>query len=133
MDGPRFVVRQEVHHAGLSRQRQFPDFIEKQRSAFGGFEQTAAGAAHAVAVAEQFLFDQRLRYGGTVDGDQRRPAAAAAGVQRPGDQFLARSEFSGDQDRSARGGDLADPDLEIAHGIARTDHGELFSAAGDGV
>ena len=84
-------------------------------------------------MAEQFLFDQRCRYGGTVDGDQRRPVAAAGGVQGPGNQFLAGSEFAFDQDGCVRWGDLADLILEVAHGVARTDDRKRLSLAGLGV
>ena len=54
-------------------------------------------------MAEQFAFEQVLRDGRAIDGDEGRGGAGAALVQALGQQFLARSARSQQHDRRAGG------------------------------
>ncbi len=89
---------------GLQFEGHFADFIEKKSSAVGFFK--APGAAlggsgkRALFMAEEFAFDQVLRKGGAVHGNEWAGGAIAFFVNKTGQDFLARSAFALDQYRN---------------------------------
>ena len=85
----------------------------------GGVKQTTTSGG--AAVTEQLRFDQRRRSRGAVQGDERRPAALAGGVQCPRHQFLAGAGFAFDEHRQIGLGRGGDAGAEGAHRIARAD------------
>src|SRR5439155_23976196 len=92
--------------------RQIADFVEEQGAARRLLEQPAPRRVRAgkgaLLVPEQLALENPLGERGAVDREIRTVGAAAALVQRAGDQLLARAAFAGDEDRRLRGGDLRD-------------------------
>ena len=69
----------------------------------------------APRVAEQLGFQQRLRQGRAVDGDERRVRARRVRVDRARDQLLAGPGFAFDQHRRRRGGHARDQLVHLQH------------------
>ena len=88
---------------GLQVQRQFAQFVEKQRTAVGLFKQAAAarpGAGKCTClVAEQFGLHQFMRNRSAIHLHQRRVGAAAAVVQDARRQAFAGAGFATDEQR----------------------------------
>ncbi len=105
-DAVVFAVGKHAQQAHLQVRRHVADLVEEQRAAFGLLEAAAARALRAgectALVAEQFGFQQVLRYRRGVDRDERRRGARAVPVQRARDQLLAGARFAGDQHRRVR-------------------------------
>ena len=63
----------------MQRGRQKTDFVEEQRAAVRGLEESGLGLARigerAALIAEELCFEQCLGDGGAVDGDERTIAA----------------------------------------------------------
>jgi hypothetical protein len=66
-------------------------------------------------VSEELRFEKGLREGRAGDLDERGVPAGTPLVNRLGDQLLARSALSGDQDRGLRGRDLLDEPEDLEH------------------
>ena len=112
---------QHAEQFGLAGEAHVADFVEEQRAAGGQFEFAGARfvgvGERAFFVAEEFAFEQRFGERGAVHGDERVLAAAAAEVDRPGDDFLAGAVFAEDQHRQIGVGDacaLSRGRLELA-------------------
>ena len=73
-------------------------------------------------MAEQLRFNQLLGNGGAIDFHKRPVAAQAGGVQRPGDQLLARAAFAIDQDATIGRGGQRDLLPQGLHRHAFADH-----------
>ena len=56
-------------------------------------------------IAEELAFDQCIRNGGAVDGDERLSRTAAGQMQRPGEHLLARAGRTQDEHRDRAVGD----------------------------
>lgn len=85
----------------MQRHRQLADFVEEQRAVLRCFDQAGVAAAarageSAIAVAEQFRFQQRFADGAAVDRHEAA-TAATAGMQLPCNQFLAGAGLAADQ------------------------------------
>ena len=82
--------------------RNFTDFIEKQRAAFGKLEAAEFAAMRAreraALVAEQFAFEQMLGIRGAIHDDERLILPVAVRVNRLRDQLFARAAFAVNQD-----------------------------------
>ncbi len=93
---------EEPQQRGLHPQAHLADFVHEDRAAVRRLEPAALVAMGvgeaALHVAEQLRFEQRIRNAGAIDGDERTARARAATVNEPGDDFLADSALSGDQD-----------------------------------
>ena len=80
-----------------------PDFIQNYGPALSHLQSPRLRLHRAgerpTLVAEQFAFEQTLRNGRTIDGDQRTSRASAVSVYRPRDAFFAGSRLSRDQHR----------------------------------
>jgi len=85
----------------LQLKRDVADFIQKQRAFVRQLESPDAlrdrAGERALLVTEQFAFEQPRRYGRAIDFDQRAFVAPAQGMDRAGDQFLARARLTADQ------------------------------------
>ena len=107
-------------------QGQLADFVEKQRTAVGRFEESGlvvGGARERAAhVAEQFALKERLDHGRAVDGDEALRAARAQLVKRARDEFLARPGLSADERRSHVRRQPSDEREHVLHHGAAADH-----------
>ena len=74
-----------------------------------------AGEA-AADVAEELGLEERVSERGAVDRDQRSAPAAAVGVNEPGDDFLADSAFTGDENLRVASRRIRDFFVESANG-----------------
>ena len=112
-----------------SGKRHVADLVEKQRAAVALLELADAAAVGAgegaLLVAEQLAFQQVLRDGGAVEGQERCFAPGAVLVDGPGDQFLAGAALAGDQHGDVLGRDAADGLVHLAHGRAGAENGAL--------
>ena len=79
----------------------------------------------AAFVAEQFAFQQRIRDGGAIDGDERFVGAEAVLINRAGNQFLAGPGGAANQDRGGCGRDPSDFLVDGLHRPAFADDGRL--------
>ena len=76
-------------------------------------------------MAEQFAFQEGLRDGGAIDGDERLGRALAVLVNGPRHEFLAGAGFAADQHGDGGGGDSPDFLVDGLHGAAVADDGGL--------
>ena len=115
-DRPDCPLLQDPQKLGLQGEWQFADLVEQERPAIGLNEEAGAGRAGvgegAAHVPEQLTFQQRLGYGGTVDGDEGASAAPAAFVERARDELLTGAALAGDEHGGIR---VRDPFEEIIH------------------
>ena len=113
------LVLEEAQQLGLQRQRHVADLIQEQRAAIGVFDLAGRGlhgaGKCALLVAEEFGFQQLLRNGRAVDGDESLVASRAQGVQCARQQFLAGAALAQDQHCDVRGGDLLDHAADVLH------------------
>ena len=72
-------------------------------------------------VTEELCLEQRLGERRAIDGDERRTAAGAAGVDQARDDFLARPALAGDQNLRVAARRVEDFFLESEDGRTRTD------------
>jgi hypothetical protein len=105
-DALELAVLEHAQQFRLEVERQFADFIEKQRAVGSIFEiagTRAAGASERpFAVAEQGCFDQAGGNGRTVQGQVGFGCALGQAVQGGSGQFLAAARFAFDQYRKRR-------------------------------
>ena len=91
---------------GLRRRRHVADLVQEDGAAMALLELADAlqgGAGEGAAfVAEEFAFQQLLRDGGAIDGQERLLAAVAVMIDGARDQFLARAALAGDKARWRR-------------------------------
>ena len=114
VDRHRFPAADPVDHTLLDRAQQFGlqahihfrDFVEQQRAAICFLEFADATGERAgkgaFLVAEQFGFEQVLRYCRAIDRNERLLRAGAAAVHEARQDFLARAAFPGDEHRGVR-------------------------------
>ena len=95
------LLLQDAEDFGLKRRGHVADFIEEEGPAVGLLELADAlplgPGEGALFVAEQLAFQQVLRDGGAVDGQEGLIGTAAVLVQGAGDQLLARPAFAQDE------------------------------------
>jgi len=106
------VLGKNTQQPGLQRQRHIADFIQQQRAAVRlqnlALRALGLGAREcAVGVAEQLTFDQSLRNGCAIQGDERLVAPVAELVDGLRERLLPRTGFTQHQDGNAPVGDLA--------------------------
>ena len=130
VDGP---AADALDLAGLERPEQFDlgverklaDLVEEQGRAVGILEaadMAVEGAGEgALLVAEQDRFDEVFGDRSAIDRDHRLAAARAGGVDRLGDDFLARAALALDQDRDPGPGRLGGDGEGGAEGRRRAD------------
>ncbi len=118
-DGHDHALFQHAQQGALHRQGQCRDFIEKQGAAAGRLEVAdfvADGAGERpAAVAEKLRFDQALRDGSAVDRHEWLAARDAVVVNRPGEQFLARTRLADQQHAAPDLGELGGRLEQLLH------------------
>ena len=101
-----FFFLQYAQQFGLQFQRQFADFVEKDRAAIGGLEQSLlrfqGSGECSLFIAEEFAFDQRGHERSAIDGDKGTVGESSAEMHGAGYQFFAGPAFAVDEDRRAR-------------------------------
>ena len=94
-------------------------FVQEQGATVCRFETSwllAVGAGEgAFFVAEEFAFQQGFGKGGAVDRYKRAVVAGAAGVDGPGDQFLAGARLAADEHGEIRAGHLLNGLVDPVH------------------
>ena len=105
---------EHAQELGLQLEGQLADFVEKDGSALRQFEaarlrRMRAGERPALA-AEQLALDERRRQRPAIDDDEPPASAGTALVDGAGDELLAGSRLSEQQDRGIGRGDLVHPE-----------------------
>src|SRR5439155_22936413 len=89
---PDFLVLQHAQELCLQAERQIRDLIQEQRTGVRDLEEPGLGRVRArkrtALMAEQLRFDEMLREGRAVHGDERSIAASPAGMDGPREPFL---------------------------------------------
>jgi hypothetical protein len=101
---------QDAQELDLKCRRYIADLVEKDGAAVGLLEQPDMIADRpgegALAMPEQFAFQQLIRQRAAVLGDERSLRAQAVVMQRTGKQLLAGAGFAGQQHRDVVGRNL---------------------------
>ena len=109
----------------LQVEPQVADFVEEQRAVRRQLELPELLAVRAgkrsALVAEESAFGELARNRRQVDGDERRLRIPGLAVNQPGEQLLARSALSKDEDRRRQLGDLVHEVDDVARNSARAD------------
>ena len=74
-------------------------------------------------MAKEFAFQQRVRDGGAIDGQEGSVTALRVGMQGVGNQLFARPALTGDQNRNIPRRTFADNFIHFLHGLAVPQHG----------
>ena len=118
-----FTLLNDSEQLDLDRQGELADFVQKQRAAVRGLEETGPvlnGAGKgATGVSEQFALDERVGKGATVHGDERSTRPAGRVVQRSREALLADPALAGDEDRRIEGRDPLGQCQDLTHGRTR--------------
>ena len=92
---------EDAEQFGLHPRRTLADFVQENRAAIGLFKRPGmvrrSACKRPFLVPEQFGFQEFLRDGGAVDGEERTALAVARIVNGAGKQLLAGSRFPQDQ------------------------------------
>src|SRR5882724_9940740 len=117
---------QKTQQAGLASERKEMDFVQKQRPAIGGPDQTLRGRARASVgpgrVAEELVFQYSLGQSATIHRNKRLAGSTALIVERFGTNLLARPAFSRNQHPKLRQSAIADLVDELLECRAFSNH-----------
>src|SRR5580698_11209911 len=110
----------------LKGRREFANLIE-EKSSLMRFLEAPYPAVHCVRkgsllMSEQLGFQQRFRYGGTIDLDQRAAGSRTVVVDCIDHEFFSGSGFTANQNGRLAGRDLADAFVDILHQRAVADY-----------
>lgn len=110
----------DAEELGLGGQTQGVDLIQQDYALVGQLEKAQlaapAGAGEgALLIAEKLGFDELLRDGGAVEGDEPLPAPGAGGKDLVGHHLLAGPRFSLDEEGGVGLGRQEDLPLELDH------------------
>lgn len=124
-DAADFLFLEDAEQAALELGGHGPDFVEEQGAAVGVMEETVlvgdrAGEG-ALAMAEEFGFEEVFGEGGAIDGDEGGVVAAGIVVEGAGDEFLAGAAFAEDEDGGFGIGDAFDHAEDVLHALAGAD------------
>ncbi|MNX19999.1 hypothetical protein D3C86_499330 [compost metagenome] len=124
-DPVELAIGQHPQQPGLDVEGHVAYFVEKQGAAVGLLETAVADVVGAgegpLLMAEQLGFDEILRDGRHVEGDEILVGARAVLVQGMGDQLLAGAALAVDQHRDAGAGQSAYGAKHLLHGGGLTD------------
>ena len=124
-DLDEFAAFEHAQQLGLQFDGHFSDFVEKQRSLVGLFEQPLFVLRRtretAGAVAEEFAFEQLFGEGRAVDRHECLSGARPGLVDRLREDLLARSGLAGEQYRRVRRSDFAREVHGLSERLRRTD------------
>src|SRR5262249_47738628 len=100
----KLAFLQHPQNFDLQRGTHLTDFVEENGAPVGEFKTPQALGSGtrkgALLMPKELAFEQILRNGATVDRDERFVLAIAAVVERPRDEFLARTALPVDEDRA---------------------------------
>ena len=109
-DASNFTRFEEPQQFDLHRFVEFAEFVEKQCSSIGDFDQAFARffspSIRTFSVSEQFAFNQMFGQGSTVHWDERHIRTWTQVMDSPGNQFFTRSRFALNQDAGIGWSDL---------------------------
>src|SRR5258708_19414284 len=121
-----FALLNHAQKLGLRLGADGGDFVKKYRALIGDFEESLLGSNRAGERALHMAEELRLQ---EVHGDRSRiyghkgfVRARGSGVNRLGDEFLARAAFATDENRGARRRDLRDEVQKHLHFVALADN-----------
>ena len=113
------VLLNHAEQLCLRTRRQIRDFVEKECSAIGFFEESGfigdSSRKRPLCVAEQLRFEQLIRQRRTVDIAEAPLAPGTQLMNRPRREFLAHATFSLDQDGKRSSGGALDCAPNVAH------------------
>ena len=102
-DGADLLVLEDAQQLHLKDVRELADLVEEEGAAVRLHEEPAAGAIGAgegsLGVTEQLALQERLGDRAAVHRDERLVSAPGLGVDRPGENLLARPALPGEQHR----------------------------------
>ena len=128
---------QQPQDLGLDAEGHVADLVEEDRSAVRLLDlaHPAVGrpGERPLFEPEELAFQQVLRDGDTVDDLEGLVRAQAVGVDRAGDQLLARARLAADEHGGLGRGDPADRLVDLLHGAAAPDEGVAAGEAGRAV
>ena len=123
---PDTPLLQHPQQLGLGGQRQFGNFVEKQRTAPGVVEQALAVLLGAgigpLDVAEQFRLDQLGRNGGAIDRHERAVRPFAHAMQGTRGDLLAGAGLATEQHGGRRWRDALEPLADLDHQFRLANH-----------
>src|SRR3974390_237661 len=127
----QLAVFENAQELGLSSNRHLTDFVEQKGAAFGQFEAARAafeGASEgAFFMAENFAFNESLRDGRAIDGDERPALAGAKRVDGARNQFLAGAAVSRNQYGGGAGRNHFDETEDLLHDLRGADQGAQYA------
>ena len=98
--GTHFFFLQHAQQLGLQFERQFADFIEKNRAGVGRLKQSLLGFQGAgecsLFVTEKLALNQRRHERAAIDGHEGTIGEGSAEMNGAGDQFFSGAAFAGD-------------------------------------
>ena len=113
-DAPHLALLQHAQQLDLHGRRHIANFIEEQRAAIRGFEESRAvlrrARERAAGVSEELGLQQGLGYSGAIDREKRAGRPRRFIMNEARDALLAGAAFAGNQDR---GIDLRDAPGQI--------------------
>src|SRR3990172_6759000 len=117
---------QNAEKLGLQGEAQVADLVQEERSAIRGLEAAPtcdqrAGKGPAL-VAEELVFDQGFRDAGARKGDKGILSASAAAVAGLGEQLLARTRLTGNQDGDITRSDFLGQLEDLLHAEGGAQH-----------
>ena len=119
---PHPSLLEHAEQFGLERQRQFAHLVEEQRAAVGELDEAhpaGIGAREGPAlVAEELALDQRVGNRPAINRHERALCPPAAGVNRPGHEFLAGARLTRHQHIDGARRDPFDDRVDMLHGRA---------------
>ena len=120
------AVLQRAQELGLQRQRHLADLVQEEGAAARLLEEAAARTRGArertLAVTEELRLEELRRERGDVHGDEGLSGAQAVGVERTGDNLLARPRLAEDRHRRVAGREARGALEELLHGRTLGDH-----------
>ncbi len=124
-DTADFLFLEDAEEAALELGGHGPDLVEEEGAAVGVMEEAVLVGDRtgegALAMAEEFGFEEVFGEGGTVDGDEGGVVAAGIVVEGAGDEFLAGAAFAEDEDGGVGIGDAFDHAEDVLHALAGAD------------
>src|ERR1700678_897375 len=125
-DGANRAFLQHAKELYLHGKRHLADFIEKDRSAAGHFEQSAliliGHGESSLEIAEEFTFEQSLGECAAVYGDEWVSGAGRTDMNRAGNQLFTGAAFTVNQHGAGSGSDCAHSLLQLLHRWARSNN-----------
>ncbi|OPZ77390.1 MAG: hypothetical protein BWY77_01706 [bacterium ADurb.Bin431] len=129
-DAHEFARLEHAQQLDLGGKGKFTDLVEKDGALIGELEVALARPDRpgegALFVSEEFGFNDPFGDGPAVDRNEGIQPPPAAGVDRPGYQFLAGAALAGDEHRDIGLGHLLDGLQQAADGLGAAENADLL-------